>query len=77
MFFIQFIIINTHILTIKIYANIFIDFLDYTRLIILSLHCIFDLSIYKISKYKITIIYAKNSILCCCVFRNIDCKTLT
>ncbi len=64
------------ILTIKTSTNILINFFNYIRLVIFLLCCIFDLLIYKILKHKIIIIYTKNFIFCCCVFRDIDCKIL-
>ncbi len=63
-------------LTIRIDTNILINFFNYIRLVIFSLYCIFDLSIYKMLEYRIIVIRAKNFISCCCVFRNIDCKIL-
>ncbi len=55
-------------LTIKINANILINSLNYTRLIIFLLYCIFDLSIYKMLKYKVIVMYIKNFISYYCVF---------
>ena len=55
-------------LIIKIDTNIFINFFNYIRLVILSLYCIFNSLIYKILKYKVIIIYTKNFILYCCIF---------
>lgn len=49
-------------LIVKISANILINFFNYTRLVIFLLYCIFDLSIYKILKYKVITMRAKNLI---------------
>ncbi len=55
-------------LTIKTDTNIFINFFNYTRLVILLLYCIFDLLICKIFEYKVIVIYTKKFISCCCIF---------
>ncbi len=55
-------------LTIKINTNILINFLNYIKLVIFLLYCIFNLLIYKILKYRVIVIYTKNFIFCYCVF---------
>jgi len=63
-------------LTIKTNANILINLFNYIKLIILLLHRIFDLLIYKMLKHKIIIMRTKNLIFCRYVFRDINCEIL-
>jgi len=64
-------------LTIKTSANILINFVNYIKSIILLLYRIFDLLTYKMLEHKVIIMRAKNFISRCCVFRDINCETLT